>query len=71
MARAPEPYRHDPLCPVNSHPDWTECVHCDLIAAVRTDERRRLDTAWWSEEYHRGYRQGHADATKRKGARDA
>lgn len=30
---------HDPLCPVSSHPDWQECVHCELIERVREDER--------------------------------
>lgn len=62
---------HDPLCPASGHLDGSICTHCELIAAARTDERQRLETPWWSEEYHRGYRQGLADATGKKGTRDA
>lgn len=29
---------HDSLCPVDSNPEWDECVHCELIAKVREDE---------------------------------
>lgn len=33
---------HDPLCPITPHPDWTECVHCELITRVRNDTLSRV-----------------------------
>lgn len=38
-----------------------ECC-CDVIAKTRKDERSRWRTPYFSEEYHRGYREGQADA---------
>lgn len=57
---------HDPLCPASGHLDGSICAHCELTTAAGTDERHRLETPWWSEEYHRGYRQGQADAARRR-----
>lgn len=52
---------HDPLCYM-SEGKWDGGCQCDLIARVRKDERVRLNTPWWSSEYHRGYAQGYDDA---------
>ncbi len=32
---------HDPLCPCDGNPPWITVCQCDLIAAIRTDERER------------------------------
>lgn len=58
---------HDPLCPTHNCMAGTscdECCQCDLISKVRADERARWHTPYFSEDYHRGYQQGNADARK-------
>ena len=63
---------HDPLCPVLSANRWDEypwdCC-CNILAKARSDERQKLHPAWWSQEYHAGYRQGYEDANGGKKAK--
>jgi len=61
---------HDTHCPEHKY-QANECVDfgdafclCDIIADVRTDERARWNSAHWSEDYHRGYREGSAVARR-------
>jgi hypothetical protein len=61
---------HDKYCPENKY-QKNECVDfgdvfclCDIIADVRADERARWNAPYFSEDYHRGYQQGSADAQK-------
>ena len=64
---------HDPLCPVRAKnfvpedecPECSLICRCDLLAEVRTDERTRWKTPYWSQEYHQGYRQGQQDERQR------
>lgn len=60
--------KHDPLC--GYRPDvavdygvWDRGApcRCGLIAKVRTDERSRWNTPYFSQDYHRGYRQAQQD----------
>lgn len=60
--------KHDPLCGYRpdvavDYGEWVRGApcRCDLIEKVRTDERSRWKTPYFSEEYHRGYRQGQQD----------
>ena len=62
---------HDRYCPEHKY-QANECVDfgdafclCDIIANVREDERARWNSAHYSADYHRGYRQGGVDASKR------
>lgn len=64
--------KHDPLC--GYRPDvavdygvWDRGApcRCGLIAKVRTDERSRWNTPYFSVEYHRGYRQAQQDERQR------
>lgn len=58
--------KHDPLC-FYRKPEWADkfglrhCSYCALIAKIRTDERSRWNTPYFSVDYHRGYRQGQQD----------
>jgi hypothetical protein len=54
---------HDPLCPYIEDTDgvvyaWNEC-ECDLIAAVRNDQTKILNTR---VQYQSGYADGYRDA---------
>lgn len=58
--------KHDPQCGWGSdnHPECfpaQDCGNCDLIDRVRTDERTRWKSPYFSEDYHRGYNQGQQD----------
>lgn len=47
------------------HSCGTDTCQCDLIAKIRTDERSRWNTPYFSVEYHRGYRQAQQDERQR------
>ena len=58
--------KHDPLCGWGSdnHPECflaEDCGNCALIDKVRSDERSRWNTPYFSQDYHRGYRQAQQD----------
>jgi hypothetical protein len=61
---------HDLLCPVHAGsccPWMGDCdcqCACDFLHKVRTNERNRWNTGYWSEDWHRGYAQGIDDALR-------
>lgn len=57
---------HDSLCGWgdNNHEECfpaDDCGNCEMIRRIRKDERSRWNTPYWSQDWHRGYRQGQAD----------
>jgi hypothetical protein len=50
--------KHDELCPVTEpQPFWKQCPWCDLIAAVREDQTKILNSRVM---YQSGYTDGYA-----------
>ena len=47
------------------HSCGTDKCTCEQIKKIRTDERSRWNTPYWSVDYHRGYRQAQQDERER------